>query len=350
MRTSMAKHKINRTSRKRVTGMSLTELLVIAATICVLSAILFPVFKQAALTSSKSNSGNLKKIVRAAIHYGDDYDERIPILANGAWRNLKNTKDGVMTAYGDQRTDFWPLLLLPYVKNVKTYADPMRDDTHKIFSGPALASSDPGFDPYGATYRNQNRNPFFGVNYLFLSPLTIPSSKMSDATPTDFAVGEVRRFFAADDPSETVFYTPTMAGRVPATAEDNVGVRQIDRGFFGANPPGMWTILIASTSPYVVQWSGSNCSGDWCGGDIDPAQPGVQTSQSFFYEDSQKAGNNVAYLDGHVKFTKTVDLAAGTNYLSATPADGGSGAFGGGAQITDKTKYIWNLDDNFYGA
>jgi prepilin-type processing-associated H-X9-DG protein len=340
---------IPRKSARGLRALTLTELLVVVATIAVLSAILFPVFKQASLTAS-SNKGNVRKIALAAIHYGDDYDERIPIVINGAWRNLKNTKDGVVTIYGDQRSDLWPLLLLPYVKDRSTYVDPSRPDVHNIFSGPPLASSDPGYDALGATYRNQNQHPFFGLNYLFLSPLEIPSSKMSDTMPTDFAVGEVHRFFQADDPAETVFFAPSTRGRVPQSATDNAGVPDLTRGYFGINAPGLWDILVASNSPYLVMWTGANCSGDWCGEDIDPTTRGTQTSQNAFYEDPSSAGNNVAFLDGHVKFSKTVDLAAGTNYLTASPSDGGSGAFGGGATITDKKKYIWNLDDNYYGA
>ena len=328
---------------------TLIEMLTIVATIAIMSSILFPVMKRSSM-SSKSNAANIRKITLAAIHYGDDYDERIPIIANGAWRNLKNIKDGQLTVYGDQRTDLWPLILLPYVKDRATYVDPTRPDAHHIFSGPALATSDPGYDPYGATYRNQNSYPFFGINYLFLSPLMIPASKMSDATPTDFMAGEVHRFFQADDPKHTVFFVPTFRGRIPTANTDTVGKAEDSRGFFGANAPGLWTVLSASSSPYNIQWTGANCSGDWCGDDIDRNTPGVQTSQSFFYQDPRKEGNNVSFLDGHVKFTKTVDLAAGTNYLSATPQDGGTGAFGGGAKITDKSKYIWNLDDNFYDA
>ena len=336
--------------RKGVKGLTLVELLVVVATIGVLSGILFPVMRQSSIASDKSSARNLRKITLAAIHYGDDYDERIVILVNGAWRNLKNAKDGVLTQYGDQRTDMWPLLLMPYVKDRSTYVDPTRQDGAKIWSGPPLATNDPGYDPYGANYRNQNRFPFYGMNYLFLSPLEIPSEKMSDPTPTDFGVGEVHRFFQADNPEATVFFTPTMEGRIPVDVNDKVGTLKIDHGYWGVNAPGLWPVLIASSTPYVIQWTGTNCSGDWCGTDIDPRTPGVQTSENYFYADPKRAGNNTSFLDGHVRFLKTVDLAAGTNYLSATPMDGGSGAFGGGASITDKTHYIWNLDENYYGA
>src|SRR5690242_4356970 len=103
--------------RRASKGLTLIELLVAVATIGVLAGILFPIMKESSVASGKSSAKNLRKITLAAIHYGDDYDERIMIIANGAWRNLKNVRDGELTVYGDQRTDLWPLILLPYVKD-----------------------------------------------------------------------------------------------------------------------------------------------------------------------------------------------------------------------------------------
>jgi prepilin-type N-terminal cleavage/methylation domain-containing protein/prepilin-type processing-associated H-X9-DG protein len=339
----------NRTT-KRTRALSLTELLVVVAIIGVLSFILFPVLGLARETAKKSNRMNLRKIALAAIRYGDDAEERIPILMNSAFRNLRNVRDGSVTAYGEQRCDMWPLLLLPYLKDRELYVDPERGDPNGIFSGPALATNDPGYVATGNNFRNQNRFAFFGMNFVFLAPGVIPASKMSDATPIDFTVGEPRRFFQAEEPEDTVFFAPSTHGNIPVTATDEVGEPDPTRGFSTIMPPGLWAILAASSVPYLSFWTGTRCSGDWCGADIDPRKPGNQTSEGMFFQDPARLGNNIAFLDGHVRFMKTVDLAAGTNYLTATPTDGGTGAFGGGASITDKTKYIWNLDDNYYGA
>ena len=61
-------------------------------------------------------------------------------------------------------------------------------------------------------------------------------------------------------------------------------------------------------------------------------------------------GANATFVDGHVKYMKDAALTAGTNYLASTPNDGGSGYFGGGCAIIDKTHYLWNLNDNYFGA
>ena len=108
-------------------------------------------------------------------------------------------------------------------------------------------------------------------------------------------------------------------------------------------------ITIASSSvAYVVFWSGANGSGDWCG-DVDPSTVGKQKNTNFVYI-GYNDGANATFLDGHVKYMKDNQLASGTDYLSSTPQDGGTGYFGGGANITDKTHYLWNLTDNYYGA
>ena len=328
---------------------TLIELLVVIAIIAILAAILFPVFAQAKRSAKKAaSSQNNREMALANIMYAGDYDDTICVMINGAYRNLKNAKDGSLTQYGDQRTDAWPLLVLPYVKSLGLFVDPGRADVHDIFGHPALATVDPGFNPYGATYRNQNRFSFYGVNYLFVSPLLIPSNKMTDPTPTDFMAGEAHSFTEADDPSGTVFYTESQRGYVPTTTTDTLGQLDTSRGFFGVNAPGLWEVLVSSTVPYVIFWTGANCSGDWCG-DVDPSTPGRQTRQNFLYM-GYNNGCNASFLDGHVRYYKDSALAAGTDYLSSTPQDGGSGAFGGGANITDKSHYLWNLTNNYYGA
>jgi prepilin-type N-terminal cleavage/methylation domain-containing protein/prepilin-type processing-associated H-X9-DG protein len=328
---------------------TLIELLVVIAIIAILAAILFPVFAQAKRAAKKAASAqNNRQMALSNIMYGGDYDDTICVMINGAYRNLKNTQDGIVTAYGDQRTDGWPLLLIPYIKSRGLYTDPGRADVQGIFQSPAHASQDPGYIPGGATYRNQSRFAFYGVNYLFDSPLLIPASKMTDTTPTDFMAGEAHTFTEADDPSGTVFYCESQRGYQPSSLTDTLGALDTTRGFFGVNAPGLWEALVSSTVPYVIFWTGTNGSGDWCG-DFDPGTVGRQKNSNFTYI-GYNDGCNASFLDGHVKYYHDAALCAGTDYLATTPQDGGSGAFGGGANITDKTHYLWNLTNNYYGA
>jgi prepilin-type N-terminal cleavage/methylation domain-containing protein len=323
---------------------SLVELLIATAIVAILAAILFPAFRAAARASKVSNMPNLRKIALAAQSYGQDFDDRMPITINGKYRDLLNIDDNVLNSYGEKRTDAWPLILLPYVVDRTTYADPRRDDIWGIWSGPALATNDPGYVGTANTYRNQNRFPEFGYNYLFLSPLYIPSEDFSQANPTDYMVAESHGFFEADRPSRTVFYAVSNRGYVQTNSTDTLGTQDATRGHLAINPPGFWNVEAASTSPYVLFWNGTNCSGDWCG-DTDPGNAELRT-QNYAYIEPTLGGNNVAFLDAHVSFLSDVDMAAGTNYLTATP----NGLyFGGGATVTDKSKFIWNLNSNFFG-
>jgi len=113
-----------------------------------------------------------------------------------------------------------------------------------------------------------------------------------------------------------------------------------ERGYFDATAPGMWEIMAPDDVVYIIWWSGNPCSGSWC-----PNVSGKMQTASTYFDSSQ--GTQVAWLDGHAKYMKVGALAAGTDYGTAVPG-GISG--GGGAVLTDKTKYLWNLDDNYYGG
>jgi prepilin-type N-terminal cleavage/methylation domain-containing protein/prepilin-type processing-associated H-X9-DG protein len=328
---------------------TLIELLVVIAIIAILAAILFPVFAQAKKAAKKAASAqNNRQVALASIMYGGDYDDTIPVFINGPYQALQNLHDGQIHSSGFERTDGWPLLTMPYIKSRGLFVDPGRGDINSIWAGPTLRSGDAGYVATANTYRNQSRFPMYGVNYLFVSPLHIPSSKMTDPTPTNWMVGESHTFTEADDPAGTIFYTESQRGYGATTSTDNLGVLDATRGFFGVDAPGLWGVLAASSIQYVIFWAGTYCSGDFCG-DADSATQGRQKRTNFVYI-GYNDGANATFLDGHVKYMKDNQLASGTNYLSSTPQDGGTGYFGGGATITDKTHYLWNLTDNYYGA
>jgi len=326
---------------------TLIELLVVVAIIAILAAILFPVFARVKFAAKKSASAqNNRQIALANIMYGADYDDRICVMINGPWRDLKSIDDGVLTSYGEQRTDAWPLLLMPYIKSRGILVDPGRGDVNGVFSTVALGDPDPGplTPPHKvASFRNQSLYPFYGVNYLFASPLVIPASRLSDPTPIDFMVGESHAFTDAQDPAKTIFYTESQRGYTPTSNSDPIGELDSTFGFFGVNAPGMWGHLAAhdGASP-VIFWTGTNCSGDWCG-DADALTSGQQRRSNFVYI-GYNDGANASFLDGHVKYLSDSAMAAGTDYLSATPQDGGLGSFGGGCTIIDHTKNLWGLD------
>jgi prepilin-type N-terminal cleavage/methylation domain-containing protein/prepilin-type processing-associated H-X9-DG protein len=328
---------------------TLIELLVVIAIIAILAAILFPVFAQAKLAAKKASSAsNNRQIALAAIMYGADVDDTIPLMIKGPYGALANIADNATTPgtggvngavgfTGYERSEGWPILLLPYTKSRQIYIDPNRGDVLQIWRGPALIPTDPGYVATQNTNRNQSRYPHYGVNYLFLSPFRIPTAKMSDPTPSNWMQGESRSFTQADEPAATVFYTESKLYNT-----ENV------RGWWGINAPGMWPNIAHDDVEYVIFWDGTECGGDWCG-DYDLTTAGRQKSTASTHIEFNE-GANTTFIDGHVSHMKDGKLAAGTNYLTATPNDGGvsPGYNGGGAVIQDKNKYIWNLDTNYY--
>jgi prepilin-type processing-associated H-X9-DG protein len=322
---------------RRSAAYTFGELVVAIATAAILCAILTPVLANVA-ASKVSNKPNLTKISAAAIAYGHDFDEHIPLLANGSFRNVSAR---FVSALGEKRTDLWPLILLPYVKDRRVYQDPRRDDVNKIWSGPPLDWKSPTYNSMGNTFSNQNRFPCFGVNYIFLSPMLVNSSGPMGGQDT---TSVSKSFAAAKDPAQTIFYCVSSRGNTPTGADDGVGYSDNTRGFFAVDPPGMWG-LNDEKYDYQIFWTGTNCSGDWCA-DADPKTPGRQRATNFVYMEKVLGGNNVAFLDGHVKFMNDVQMTAGTNYWDATPNGEENG---GGAKITDKSAYLWDLDGDFYG-
>ncbi|MCO5296496.1 MAG: prepilin-type N-terminal cleavage/methylation domain-containing protein [Fimbriimonadaceae bacterium] len=276
---------------------TLIELLVVIAIIAILAAILFPVFAQAKAAAKKISSlSNNKQIALAAIMYGGDYDDAIPLLMNGSYTYMTNPT-------ATQRTDSWVWEIQPYIKNLGLMVDPSATDTNNIF----------GSGPY-AWYRNQNLFPYYALNFLFLSPWP------------NCDVAESRSFTQAQLPAETVFFVESRHPNYQNTY-----------GYYTAAAPGMYPILL----PHPVYciyldtgWSKLNSTG----------MGGVPAGTPYTGETAlrHQGGNNVAWIDGHAKYLKDTAMAAGTNY--STNPDQATTA------ITDKSVYLWNLDDNYYGG
>jgi prepilin-type N-terminal cleavage/methylation domain-containing protein/prepilin-type processing-associated H-X9-DG protein len=272
---------------------TLIELLVVIAIIAILAAILFPVFAQAKASAKRSASlSNVKQHATAAHIYSADYDDNIVLLMNGSYAFLD-------APTATQRTDSWVFATEPYRKNLQLLVDPTGSDESAIFSGGG---------PF-AWFRNQNLFPYYGINYLFLSPWN------------NCNVSESRSFTAATDIAQTVFFTssrhPSYTTRL---------------GYFTATAPGMYPVIL----PHAVYciWTDAG----WA------KKPTATPTVPYTAEVNIKSGEgaNVAWLDGHAKFMKDGALAAGTDYgTSVTPNN---------TVIVDKSKYIWNLDDDFFGG
>jgi prepilin-type N-terminal cleavage/methylation domain-containing protein/prepilin-type processing-associated H-X9-DG protein len=274
---------------------TLIELLVVIAIIAILAAILFPVFAQAKLAAKKTSSlSNTKQITLAAIMYGGDADDFLPLSQSGP-----NSK---VQSGGAGHSNTWEGICLPYIKSQQLFVDVAVGDPDNIFSS----------GPY-AWYGNQNFFPDFGYNYMFLSPFWQCSTSLS------------RSFTAGVNPSNTVMFT---------TSSTAYGNQTPKLGYYDSNAPGAWPI-VAPAPNACIYYYGAQYSGNWSANN--PPAIGRVTSSTRTITYLQ--GANVGWLDGHAKYMKDTNLAAGTNYGSASYTSSY-----GGAAITNVSAYLWSLD------
>lgn len=326
--------------KRTTSGFTIYELLAVAAVLCAVGLFMFFLFRAGKGASKRQLSArNCNQVGMAAAMYSASYDNTIVPTFNGRWRNLRNVRDGQLTEYGEQRTDSWALLIVPYLKSRSVLIDPGRGDLDHIYDGPPKAQGDPGFVATGGTYRNQSRDPMYGLNYLFLSPVRIPEKHMSEAIPIDYAQGAPYKMDQAEKPAETVMFTES---------QNDVGSAR--RGSWVIDAPGMYQQIARYDRADIVFGGTGPCSSSWCH-DIDPDKEGDQKSTAQIYTGYEN-GSNVTWMDGHTSYMKDVELAAGTNFPVATPQDFGVGEEvpRGGAIIIDKAAYLWNLNGNYYGA
>lgn len=268
---------------------TLIELLVVIAIIAILAAILFPVFAQAKASAKKASSlSNIKQVGLAGQMYSADNDDKIVLLVNTHYADIANG--------GPHSGDSWVWAVQPYIKNLTLMVDPLTSDTSNIF----------GSGPY-AWWRNQDLFPYFGINYLFLSPWAYCD------------VAETRDMSGAAEVAATVFFTET---RHP---DYNSGI-----GYFTATAPGMYPTILPH--PIYCIWTDVG----WAAHDTTVPQP--YTGEVALRVSD---GTNVMWLDGHGKFMKASALAAGTDYDTSTVRQN--------TTIIDKSKYLWNYDDNYFG-
>lgn len=97
-------------------GFTLIELLVVIAIIAILAAILFPVFAQAREKARQTSClSNIKQIATATMQYVQDYDETFPI---GTPANSDNYRQvGDQSTFGPVTRSFYWNALNPYLKS-----------------------------------------------------------------------------------------------------------------------------------------------------------------------------------------------------------------------------------------
>ncbi|HLK59243.1 MAG TPA: DUF1559 domain-containing protein [Chthonomonadaceae bacterium] len=265
-------------------GFTLIELLVVIAIIAILAAILFPVFAQAREKARQTSClSNSKQVSTAIMMYVQDYDEIMPIAVS----------------YPNWAT--WASLVTPYIKNWDIMFCPS--------GGQRLQQT-------WNTPPNQNAANWqffvqYGYNWVYLN--------RSQADCSDFALGPSylggppTGLAAIAQPAGTVLLTDngmktpdknvgTSLSYAPATltADDACGL-----GGWGLN---------------ATLWFPANAKA---------------TSDYGFYYPRHAEGGNIAFCDGHSKFMKPGQLAAGTDWNINKTQDQ--------VHVIDRSQYIWDL-------
>jgi prepilin-type N-terminal cleavage/methylation domain-containing protein/prepilin-type processing-associated H-X9-DG protein len=274
--------------RPRV-GFTLIELLVVIAIIAILASILFPVFAQArAKARQTSCMSNMKQVGLAEMQYIQDYDESFtPVwtVPGENWfdeNGWQTNPDGVMQT--------WVKKLDPYTKSLEVYHDISISDSFGIWSGKFF------------NWVNVQFWPNFGFNYQYLNKVD------TTLNPNDQWYFRTRPAADVVAPTDTVMFVDTTE---PTDNADNQG--QIS---FVADPPD------GASSPNTLGWGGWGNDGTL--GPYGNAVP------------RHTLGMNTVFVDGHAKWMRPEQLAAGTNWKPTVSQ--------GTVIITDFTKYLWDAD------
>ncbi len=158
---------------------TLIELLVVVAIICLLAAILFPVFGRAREMARRSScQSNLKQMGMGITEYVQDFDEYLPKVARdagaGETANLKFNNQYVI----------WADAIQPYIKSLQVFICPAA--THTNCPIPSAQSNSDTLMSYGGTINTGGDGAFggYGDNPTALASFT--------NTAETFMVGEIQ--------------------------------------------------------------------------------------------------------------------------------------------------------------
>jgi prepilin-type N-terminal cleavage/methylation domain-containing protein len=266
-------------------GFTLIELLVVIAIIAILAAILFPVFAQAKMAAKKTNDlSNIKQLSLGIVMYENDYDDRFPMV-------------GYFDVPGNWSTHhLWTKDTQPYVKSLQLLRDPVEPD--HLWSD-AWSKPDPSLE---------YRYPTYGFNADYLN--YAGNSSCSLIMYNGWYWGPPIASTSMDEPADTVMLSATYLNMYNSTEY--------------VDSPAL------ATDPNVCDVWGDG----WGGND---GLPGV-VSTTFSGHNSPRynSGMDTSFTDGHAKYLKIGQLAAGTNWNPAVTTQRNQ------VFLTDASKYLWS--------
>ena len=204
-------------------GFTLIELLVVIAIISILAAILFPAFARARESARRAScQSNLKQLGLAFQQYSQEYDDRMPVLAQSG------DSDG---------TRRWPWALQPYVKSKQLFLCP--SDSRDPNGYRDLNASDVGFGPAPGTY-----NYFFGLLSSYgYNALTLNETSDQAVSPVSYLRG--RNIAEIVEPAATVMLADSTLNATASSSAAGASSNDLAYGFFRIESPANW--LGAST-------------------------------------------------------------------------------------------------------
>ncbi len=141
------------------TGFTLIELLVVIAIICILAAILFPVFATAREKARQSAClSNLKQLGLAFAQYEQDFDEYIP---RACFQGTGGSCTTVTAAGSAIDTYHWQDAIFPYVKSTAAYVCPSAPDCSYNYT--------PCFTDNIYKFRTTNNQGTYAMNWAYSS-------------------------------------------------------------------------------------------------------------------------------------------------------------------------------------
>jgi prepilin-type N-terminal cleavage/methylation domain-containing protein/prepilin-type processing-associated H-X9-DG protein len=232
-------------------GFTLIELLVVIAIIAILAAILFPVFGRARENARRSScQSNLKQLALAQLQYTQDYDETF------SGSNIKVGSGGICGG-GGSNPDYnpWGKVLQPYLKSTQVFYCP------SVTQLSALA----------VTYDcNFYKFTSYGWNF----------NALGDDPASSFY--KVVRVAQIQTPTEVIMFADDMG--------DPNGGTSPNAGYYVMHPPSSFA---SYPDPSGTPW----WEHDYVGSGSIVLSGQARLSQRHFN------GANVAYVDGHVKFS-----------------------------------------------
>jgi len=233
-------------------GFTLIELLVVIAIIAILAAILFPVFAKVREKARQTScASNLKQLGLGIVQYNQDNDECFPLIGYEA-----KGRTGGGPSLNNDRNGLWYNAVDPYIKS------------RSVGHCPSDASQ---FNT--RQLDNVNGSKFNNFSYLINDNLCI--SKYTSG-------------------SDTVAYTPVNLAMMPAPSQ-TIAFAEGVRGFGEPElAQDIGCFVTGTMIPNNTGWIGTTCP-SWV------VPTGDQGSLPF-----HTGGANIAYSDGHVKWSRVV--------------------------------------------